>query len=376
MAQVEPWKKVLVSQEFFETEHGEMDCQDCHGGNPEATGMAESHQGMVADPTFPDPSQICGDCHEEITENIGQSLHYTQGTYRPMVLERASQNPQVIEKIDLGMKNHCYDCHSSCGQCHVSRPDSVEGGFVLGHLFSKKSDMAEQCTACHGSRIGNEYLGRTGGGDVHFTEKQMDCTACHGSELHNAARTGAHDRYDADLPRCEKCHPSDEAYNKVEQHSVHAGKVQCQVCHSQKYANCSACHIGKDSKGLPYYKNPKTVESFKIGINPRQDENHPAKWVLLRRVPGNQNLFDYYVKDALTNFDALPTWKYTTPHSIQRKTFQNRDCNNCHGKTKLFLTAKDVAFTNANRKVLVAKENIPAKIENEKEKSKKKKSYF
>ncbi|MCK5837026.1 MAG: hypothetical protein KAH09_07140, partial [Desulfobacula sp.] len=213
-------------------------------------------------------------------------------------------------------------------------------------------------------------------GDVHFTDKRMDCTACHDSQLHNAVKEGARDRYDADLPRCETCHPVDETYNKIEQHRVHEGKIQCQVCHSQKYSNCSACHIGKDSKGLPYYKNSETIQTFKIGLNPRQDEKHPAKWVLLRRVPTNPNLMDYYAKNALTRFDALPTWKYTTPHNIQRKTFQNRDCNNCHGKTKLFLTKKDVAFPKANQNVLVSEDKIPAKIKGIKSKRKKKKTYF
>jgi len=374
VAQVEPWEKVLVDQAFFETAHGSMDCQDCHGGDPKAAGMVEAHEGMVSDPTFPDPSAACGDCHEEITENIGMSLHYTLGTYQPMILKRASQNPQMHEPIDQGMKNHCYQCHSSCGQCHISRPVSVEGGFISGHVFNQKPDMSEQCTACHGSRIGDEYLGKTGKGDVHFTQNQMDCTACHGSELHDKAREGSQDRYDAELPRCDNCHPADEAYNKIEQHRLHGEKVQCQVCHSQKYANCFACHIGKDDNGLTYFKNLDTVEMFKIGFNPRQNEIHPAEWVLLRRAPINPNLMDYYGKDTLPNFNSVSTWKYTTPHNIQRKTFQNRDCNNCHGKTRLFLTAKDVALPDANQKVLVAEEKIPAKIGNKK--TKKKKSYF
>ncbi len=364
----------MVSQEFFETEHGDMACQDCHGGNPEAGEMADAHHGIVADPTFPDPSQTCGDCHEEIVESIGRSLHYTLGFYRPIILKRAAQNHSLIKKIDQGMKNHCYQCHSSCGQCHISRPDSVEGGFVSGHLFSKKPDMTEQCTACHGSRIGKEYLGRTGRGDVHFVKKQMDCTSCHGSSLHNETRAESQDRYGTDLPRCENCHPADEAYNKIEQHNRHAGKVQCQVCHAQKYANCFGCHVGKDGNGLTFFKNSKTVDMFKIGLNPQQNKRRPFKWVLLRHVPTNPNIFDHYAKDALINFNTLPTWKYTTPHNIQRKTFQNRDCNNCHGKAGLFLTLKDVALPSANRKVVVAEENIPAKIK--KKKPKKKKSYF
>lgn len=377
MAPVEPWKKVFVNQAFFETEHGEIACEDCHGGNPEAAAMDPAHQGMIGDPTFPDPTDTCGECHEEITEDAKNSLHYTLVTYRPMILKRASKDPKIVAKIDQGMKDHCYNCHSSCGQCHVSRPESVDGGLISGHQFSAKPSMTEQCTACHGSRIGNEYLGKTGRGDVHFTKKQMDCTACHDSGLHSDANGNLHNRYDAaNLPRCVTCHPLDEINNDIEQHAVHGDKIQCQVCHSQKYANCSICHIGKDRKGLTYFINPGTKMTLKIGLNPLQSKDRPEKWVLLRRAPANPGLFDFYVEDALTQFNAQPTWKYTTPHNIQRKTFRSRACNNCHGKTQLFLTAKDVKFADANRAVIVPEEMIPKKVAEPKKKKKRMKSYF
>ena len=376
MAPVEPWKKVLVAPEFLDTDHGDIACEDCHGGNPGAMTMDGAHKGIICDPTFPDATATCGDCHDDITEDAKNSLHYTLATFRPMVLKRASQNPQVVAKIDLAMNNHCYSCHSSCGQCHVSRPNAVEGGLVSGHQFSTPN-MTEQCTACHGSRIGNEYLGKTGKGDVHFTKKQMECTACHDSGFHSDARQGLHNRYGVDtLPRCVTCHPLNEGDDGIEQHAVHAGKVQCQVCHSEKYANCSACHVGQDSKGFSYFKNPKTVETFKIGLNPQQSKDRPENWVLLRRVPANPNLFDYYVKDSLPNFNALPTWKYTTPHNIQRKTFRSRSCDNCHGNTKLFLMEKDVKFPDANRAVIVPEDKIPKRVEIAKKKKKRKKSYF
>jgi len=378
VAPVEPWKKVFVEQSFFETEHGEITCEDCHGGDPEAPGMDQAHQGLTSDPTFPDPTNVCGECHEEITESAKNSLHYTLSTYRPMMLKRASKDPKIVAKIDQGMKNHCYRCHSSCGQCHVSRPESVDGGLISGHQFSAKPSMTEQCTACHGSRIGNEYLGKSGRGDVHFTKKQMDCMACHDSGLHNDTNENMQNRYDAaNLPRCETCHPPDEIYNNIEQHKVHGSKVQCQVCHSQKYANCTTCHVGQDGKGLSYFKNPETKMILKIGLNPRQSKKRPEKWVLLRRVPANPGLFDFYTKNALTNFEDLATWKYTTPHNIQRKTYRSRECNNCHGNTKLFLTEKDVQFAEANRAVIVPEDKIPEKIKTtSKKKNKKKISYF
>ena len=60
------------------------------------------------------------------------------------------------------------------------------------------------------------------------------------------------------------------------------------------------------------------------------------------------------------HFDALPTWKYATPHNIQRNTPQNQECNNCHGQTDLFLTADDVDpdELEANKDVIVTE--IPA----------------
>jgi len=48
------------------------------------------------------------------------------------------------------------------------------------------------------------------------------------------------------------------------------------------------------------------------------------------------------VKDALSNFDTLPTWKLATPHNIRLKTTQNASCNACHGNESLFLLEKDV----------------------------------
>ena len=59
--------------------------------------------------------------------------------------------------------------------------------------------------------------------------------------------------------------------------------------------------------------------------------------------------------NLLPEFDNLPTWKYTTPHNMQRITPQNASCNSCHGQTDLFLTENDVVAEEleANRDVIV-----------------------
>jgi hypothetical protein len=83
----------------------------------------------------------------------------------------------------------------------------------------------------------------------------------------------------------------------------------------------------------------------------------------VRHNPIDHGTFDFYVKDALSNFDALPTWKLATPHNIQRKTPQNGSCNACHGNEALFLLEKDVeeAERGANKGVIVPATMIPKK---------------
>lgn len=380
MAPLEPHEKVLVDKGFLETTHGEIGCVECHRGDADAIEMAAAHKGMKADPTFPEAGEACGECHGDEAELARTSLHYTLATYRPMVHRRASSDPEKLALLDRGMDNHCFSCHASCGQCHVSRPDTAKGGFVDGHRFNAKPDQTNQCTACHGSRVGNEFTGQTGQGDAHYTKHDMDCMECHsGKELHGDGKQGHTDRYDVEgLPKCGDCHESD---GKIEQHVVHGDKVSCYVCHSQPYANCYACHVGLDAKGLAYYKNPVEEEHLLIGRNPDPDPDRPEKWTLVRRVPAVPTSFDFYGKDLLTRFDGLNNWKYASPHNIQKTTPQNRECNNCHGNRDLFLTEDKVKpeMRKANSPVIVPEDQIPAKREEpetEKEQAPKKRSYF
>jgi hypothetical protein len=95
-----------------------------------------------------------------------------------------------------------------------------------------------------------------------------------------------------------------------------------------------------------------------------EPEKRPEKFVTLRHVPVDQDSFQFYAANGLTNFDKLPTWKLATPHNIQRKTPQNASCNACHGKAALFLLEKDVLpqYLNVNRTVVVAADQVPAKV--------------
>jgi hypothetical protein len=369
VAPVESHLKVLVGKAFLESEHGSISCVSCHGGKADASRVEEAHAGVVRDPTYPDASKMCGECHAEIVKASAASLHYTLTPYKTLTEKRASSDPGVRTKLSQARSIHCNDCHASCGQCHVSRPTSVEGGLVGKHTFQKKPSMTENCTACHGTRVGNEYQGKNSGipADLHFAKEAMTCNHCHkATEMHGEGKSGHGDRYDqTNGPQCLDCHKevaSPKGKNKF--HSLHTGKLSCYVCHSVEYKNCYGCHVGKDKEGLPYYKTAPSRMDFKIGLNPNPTPRRPYAFVLVRHIPVDRDTFKYYVPEGLKTFDALPTWKVTTPHNIQLYTAQNEKCENCHGNQKWFLKKEDVdpEDREANKSVIVPPDRLPGPV--------------
>lgn len=370
MEPLAPHEKVFVDSEIAEDEnHGELGCHECHGGNPDDPDWKTAHDGVVKDPSYPDPSETCGSCHEDIAENYQTSLHVSLAPFKKMIDLRANPDKAIYQKVNGARETHCRSCHSSCGQCHISRPESVEGGLLEGHLFQKRPPMHTVCTACHGSRIEKEYLGKNKGipPDVH-KQKYFKCTKCHNAdEMHGDGRDYGN-RYEVENgPKCVDCHEDIYAATSEnsEQHETHKGRVSCYVCHSMRYKNCYVCHVGKDKKGFKFFKNQASVIDFKIGLNPLRSKKRPEKFVTVRHIPVDRRTFKFYVENGLTHFDNLSTWKLATPHNIQRKTPQNKSCNACHEQNSLFLLEKDVRpeYSAANSKVIVPKEMIPKKIE-------------
>jgi thiosulfate/3-mercaptopyruvate sulfurtransferase len=255
---------------------------------------------------------------------------------------------------------HCDSCHTTCGDCHISQPSSVGGGLLDGHTFKARGSMTRTCTACHGSRVGNEYLGKNEDlmGDVHFRQGRMVCADCHtAADLHGEANPGATTRYDGpQIPACADCHPEAVAGgSSIQQHNIHQDRLSCQVCHSISYKSCDGCHTERDAEGRAFFETDGSYMTFLIGRNIYQSEDRPYDYVPVRHVPIAEDSFAYYGEDLLTNFDALPTWAYATPHNIQRVTPQNSSCDSCHGNAEIFLTI-DKVYPNeieANQAVIV-----------------------
>ena len=358
---MEAWAKVAISPEFIGTLHGGIPCTDCHGGVDGVTDMAAAHAGVVTDP---DPDAACASCHSEETEHHVGSLHATLGGYTEALAARSTEEawPAIMTAYD----NHCASCHASCGQCHVSRPTSTGGGLLEGHTFKATPPMNLTCTGCHGSRVNDEYKGNNemadGGtypADVHYNPGGMACGDCHSaSEMHGAIEGDPANRYDGDpLPDCEDCHEGvGGGEDENPQHSEgHLEDLACQVCHSVDYKQCYSCHVQTSEDGVPFFRTEESEMAFAIGYNPIRSDERPWKYVVLRHVPIDRESFAFYGDDLLSNFDALPTWVYATPHNIQRHTPQNESCLSCHGSDEYFLTEDRVlpGELEANRDVIV-----------------------
>ena len=360
MPQLEAWEQVFVSDDaFFETTHGELGCVTCHNGDGQANDLETAHTGLVRDP---DSIETCASCHNETTTADATSLHSTLNGYLKVMNQRAGTE-ELSPELDLAFENHCAECHTSCGQCHVSRPTSAGGGLLDGHSFKNPPPMNLTCTGCHGSRVNDEYKGKNeapeGGmipADVHFNPGGMACFECHGAaEMHGDVPAQEH-RYDDAAVQCTDCHLNVETGTDGNpQHSMHTADLSCQVCHAVDYKNCYSCHVQTSDEGTPYFKIDPSEMAFYIGKNADLTEARPWDYVLLRHVPIDRDSFSFYGENLLPEYDSLPTFAYATPHNIQRNTPQNASCDACHGNEALFLTADKVPADElaANQDVIV-----------------------
>ena len=340
-------------------EHHALSCQHCHGGQPDRTfeTMAEAHTDMVADPSVPGQSgclqchseeehgSACDKCHPAIFDATANSLHTNLWGEKKAIEDRCGC---TFEGSDFEgyFDNKCGGCHTTCGQCHISRPNSVGGGFpkigsYYSHRFRRSPDMNEQCTACHGSRVGIDYKGEIEGNvpDVHRSAGKK-CEFCHDAEEIHGDNQYSGEHYDhryevATMPRCEECHTLSGLGNKYHVHHTgmdvdcgmcHAdpgytlATMQCQVCHSQPYKNCTNCHnLVDDPMPVKFDIDPSVIQ-LKIANNPSP---HRSEYdiSLVRHTPIDPNTYaDWGL--PLPQYNDKPTWQYTSPHNILASTPQ------------------------------------------------------
>ncbi|MCB1163082.1 hypothetical protein KDL67_10385 [bacterium] len=345
MPELAAWEAVYVGGTggaafLSDPNHGleALACLDCHAASAaegEFGDYAADHVGVTA---WPSLAGACDGCHADIAATNANSLHTNLWGEKAAVERRGQCVFSETPAAQAGFARNCGDCHTSCGQCHVSRPLSVGGGFIGGHLIRRTPDMTLNCTACHGSRVGHDYTGEdpTVQSDIHYARGHR-CELCHrATEMHgdglssNASGHYEH-RYEvASMPRCEDCHVksimdaahADDPDWHGEYHDAHwegltGVKLQCQVCHSQPYKNCTFCHVS-DPSG---YDIEPSVLALKIGKNTEPATRGEYDYTVVRHTPVHQDTYETWPL-ALPGYDDAPTWKYASPHNIRTWTAQ------------------------------------------------------
>ncbi len=333
--------------------HAAIGCVGCHGGSStvdaadDTTAYRMAHVGMLRDPSAIGESGCSGSsCHADIVRRNETSMHSNLWGEKAHVALRNGVDSfeSCPSNIQDGFAKDCNSCHTTCGQCHVSRPHAAGGGFLeqrvgYSHKFIKTPDEANVCTACHGSRVGDDWNAnqeRVPGNvpDVH-NDYGYTCFDCHEEDLHGEGESDAAytSRYQVkDLPKCIDCHEIDRDDNVYHvQHWPNANAsdgtdLACFACHSQKYNNCNTCHAGtwKDEYESDNSGQYRVYDQFKIGKNPYYgDAGHPhtnAEYVAVRHIPVSPDAFLNWGIPTMENYEGMETWKYTSPHNIQRWT--------------------------------------------------------
>lgn len=196
----------------------------------------------------------------------------------------------------------------------------------------------------------------------------MNCVKCHaGTDLHGAASNAAEGNRlsGAENPKCVDCHgTAAQGGDDNPMHQAHDDSLSCQVCHSVTYTNCDGCHVAiSEASGNPFFETRATYPAFLIGRNALESDKRPYRFVPVRHVPVAPTSYEYYGRDLLPDFDALPTWTYATPHNIQRITPQNASCDSCHaGDGTFFLTADKVKPGELEANLSIVIESLPPPV--------------
>lgn len=356
----ETYDRVVMRGDDYEafrlSTHGKLGCTKCHGGNNDTGDKYEAHDDTWTSTPSMYHQENCASCHEDESNGFVTSIHNGTGQKRKVAMRSSAAHTGSADfdklpqhQID-GYNNKCATCHGTCGNCHVVRPKINGGGLARGHRFSSTenpkgdsdwdSDWYNVCVKCHVSRGGHAFLGSgsdmdsTIVADYHRSELGYTCLSCHdGMELHGDGKP-VEQRYEySELPTCEGCHDQihpDLATDNL-YHTEHYTDFQCQICHSQDYNSCGICHVKDGHADIGSHLD------FKIALNPIP-ELKEGEFALVRRTLAHPDNWTGYGEDLeYQNFDAFPTFNYTTPHNILERTKrtqepegEDEDRDNCY----------------------------------------------
>lgn len=171
-------------------------------------------------------SDVCADCHNEISTAFGSTVH------------------------GLGFAGERMSAGITCESCHGPGSAHAEDGevtLIINPAGTNQFDVNQTCLGCHNTDKFDGWMFSTHG------SADMNCSSCH--KIH----TDEHYKMKSTPDLCYDCHADVRAaFNMPSHHPVSEGRMECQTCHSihggdadfsQDFTTremCFSCHPEKE----------------------------------------------------------------------------------------------------------------------------------
>ena len=282
--------------------HEDLDCVDCHRGDPESSTKENAHTGLFKNPgDLIIVEKTCGECHEDIVDKVKKSLHATMagvisGSRYLWAAQKEKNALYAIKKIE----DKDGDVPEECGAVKSLQP--------LPHFKNSKQPIDDylrnQCLRCH---IWTKGAQRTG------DYRSSGCSACHVIYSDD----GLSHSGDKAIPKSEPGHPI--------QHEItlKIPSYQCVHCHNRG-GRTGVSFLGmmeSDGYGTPYGTDGK-----------KQDKLHGKYYNYLQK--------DIHFEKGIHCIDCHTINDIHGDGNIYSKREQavEIECTDCHGDIEKYST--------------------------------------
>jgi len=250
-----PYDSIAVAQSKDVHGKNDIQCVDCHGGDPTSMDYEVSMSpdaGFIGAPSPADIPELCGSCHAdpEFMKKYDPAFPTDQ-----LSKYRTSQHGELLAQGDEKVAE-CASCHGAhgifpvddpraqvyatnvpktCNQCHGNSEYMAEYNIPTDQfeLFSKsvhgrallqdKDTGAPACNDCHGNH------GATPPG---VTSISRVCGTCHANNFKLFQESVHKEIFDQmDLPECETCHGNHDVEHPTDELIGTGEQSKCMMCH-------------------------------------------------------------------------------------------------------------------------------------------------
>jgi predicted CXXCH cytochrome family protein len=193
--------------ETHPSEHGALDCKECHLVHAEALECAECH----------------ADAH-------GQGMSYEEclGCHKPHM-------PMVVTYGKAVSSSFCVSCHADVGQ-DIAQSETKHQLLECIYCHENEHKGVVECQGCHGEPHESD-----------ISAKHPDCLECHENPHTLPARMDV----DKMAEDCSTCHP--EQLTECSEHVSAHTDVSCAECHHTSHGHipgCTDCHEKPHAAGV------------------------------------------------------------------------------------------------------------------------------